>query len=300
MSSYEDEITWLDAASFGSRYRLNNEQQDLEQAGGGQDAFLDDDPQEGSSSGPAAAAAEPLSILNRSGQVDTMGSPFSNDEYESIPLTQEYADLMDIKIKKVSFVRQEKWKLEDQLHRVIFLPKKGHPVLLLTAMIGAVFQVIQWTLKKFKDYYIPRETEETTETQAYLKAGHQLQLVGSTYCFLNRTVSDYGIPHGTRDFTGLLLSQGDISRNAIRDCMRSSAALAGQQQGTHKIQLRKVRKIMHLTLLAGVKGQQVLSTAMASIMFGPRQGEKRRGCRTYATGRKRETQEPENGKVCSP
>ena len=181
MSSYEDDVSWLDAASFRTRYLSHlpsaQTEQDLAHVGGGnEDSLLNDDPQEGTSSGPVVAP-KPLSILNRSGDVDTMGSPFSGDSYESIPLPEEYAELMDIKIKKVAFVRQEKWKLEDQLHRVIFLPKKGHPVLLLTAIIGAVFHVIQWTLQKFKEYYLPRENEDTTETQAYLKAGFWLLLI---------------------------------------------------------------------------------------------------------------------------
>jgi len=55
MSSYEDEITWLDAASFGSKYLLHrpppHNEQELEQVGGGHNAAFDnEDPVQGASS----------------------------------------------------------------------------------------------------------------------------------------------------------------------------------------------------------------------------------------------------------
>jgi hypothetical protein len=171
MSSYQDEVAWLDAARFRSKYfsGLPTIHEDEDQAGGG-DVIADVDPQEGASSQPVAADSAPLPILNRSGDIDTMGSPFGSDNYVSIPLSPDYAKLLDIKIKKVSFLHQLKWNLQDQLLRVIFLPKRGNPILLLNGLVGAVKQVIEYCLKKFKEYYLPREDEERTETQCYLKA----------------------------------------------------------------------------------------------------------------------------------
>jgi hypothetical protein len=180
MSSYQDEVSWLDAARFRSRYfsSLPTINEDDDQAGGGNNVAEDDDvddPQEGPSTGPVAIdpAADPLPlpILNRSGSVDTMGCPINNLHYESIPLSEDFEQLLDVRVKKVAFVRQKKWNLQDQLLRVIFLPKRGNPILLLRGLVGAVQQVIEFCLRKFKAYYLPREDEERTETQCYLKAG---------------------------------------------------------------------------------------------------------------------------------
>lgn len=122
MYSDEDD-DWLDSAEFCSRYLPHAAAtpaavpQTQAQVGGGvAGANVEDDPQEGSSAG-TAAAEEHLPILNKSGDVDTTGSPFPMDHYESIPLSDNFKDVIDILIKKVSFVRQERFHLEDQLHR---------------------------------------------------------------------------------------------------------------------------------------------------------------------------------------
>lgn len=63
----------------------------------------------------------------------------------------------------------QNWSIDDHLFRCIFVPKeraKNH-VLLLSALLGAIHEVIAYTLKIFKNYYTKRSAEP--DTQAYLK-----------------------------------------------------------------------------------------------------------------------------------
>ena len=138
-----------------------------------------------------------LPTLNASQPEDYEGSPVSSDQYIDIPLSPEFADLISIKIKRTAFVRQkvrsikafsfwpvwvglehlqvhmmflfQEWSLDDHLFRCIFVPKqkaKNH-VLLLSALLGAIHEVIAWTMTLFKNYYTKRSPEP--DTQAYLK-----------------------------------------------------------------------------------------------------------------------------------
>lgn len=78
--------------------------------------------------------------------VNISGAPFSSN-YTSIPLSQEYSDLIDIRIRKTGFIRQEAWKVDDHLFSMCIFPKSKHPVLLLSGLIGAIQQVIEYTLE---------------------------------------------------------------------------------------------------------------------------------------------------------
>jgi hypothetical protein len=173
----------------------------------GQGAAAEDEPMETGDDEETAAA---LPIWNTDDPEDQEGSPVSAKEYIEVPLTDpDYKDLISVKIKRTSFVRQEvsshscisfrpptlvqffsayvppvpqlwakylkttvrnmsgcsddfsfqAFRLDDHLFRIIFKPKmKLNHVLLLTAILGAIKEVIRWSLKVFYNYYIPRET----------------------------------------------------------------------------------------------------------------------------------------------
>jgi hypothetical protein len=111
-----------------------------------------------------------LPILNAEEDDDYEGSPISATSYEQIPLSDDFSDIISIFIKRTSFVRQKEWGLSDHLFRVIFVPKKEtNEVILLTSLLGAIHEVIAYCLRRFKNYYTPREKPSDFPTQCYLK-----------------------------------------------------------------------------------------------------------------------------------
>jgi hypothetical protein len=71
----------------------------------GQGAAADYEPME---TGDDEETAEALPIWNTDNPEDHEGSPFSAKQYMTIPLTDpDYKDLISVKIKRTSFVRQQ-------------------------------------------------------------------------------------------------------------------------------------------------------------------------------------------------
>lgn len=112
-----------------------------------------------------------LPVLNADSPMDHFGSPISGDTYQEIPLSRQFKSTLSAKIKKVGFIRQKKWGLDDHLFRIIFNPKDAsNHVLLVEAILQAIEEVINFCLKLFKNYYIPRQVQTADYgTMAYLK-----------------------------------------------------------------------------------------------------------------------------------
>jgi hypothetical protein len=68
------------------------------------------------------------------------------------------------------FPGQKEFGLSDHLFKVIFQTKPTNPVVLLTSILGAIKEVVEWCLNLFKKYYGGmRKVPGEFETQAYLK-----------------------------------------------------------------------------------------------------------------------------------